>query len=77
MSNGPGAGHPHAVGVPDVLATVFEVVLAIALLVTGSRSARRERAQQRVAAPASVAWSSALALVVAVSTSLAITIGMG
>ncbi len=77
MSNGRGAGHPQAVGAPDVLATVFELVLAVALLMTASTTAPRELAQQRVAALASVAWSSVLALVVAVSTSLAITIGMG
>ncbi len=73
---GPGAGAPMPIGLPDVLATVFELLLFVGLLATALRPAGRDGVQPRIAQPLSVAWTAILALAVAISTSAAITIGM-
>ncbi len=74
---GPGAGHPQPVGIPDVLATAFELLLFAGLVVTSLGPVRRETIEQRIAASTSMLWFGALAIVVAVVTSAAITVGMG
>lgn len=74
---GPGAGTPQPAGVADVLATAFELVLVVGLFATSIAPVRRETVQQRVADSTWIAWSAAIALLVAATTSVALTVAMG
>ncbi len=73
---GPGAGRPMPVGVPDVIATAFELALVVGLLLTSLGPVRRATSGQGVASSTSTAWWIALAVLVAAATSAGITIGM-
>jgi hypothetical protein len=74
---GPGAGQPQPVGLPDVLATLFEMALVVGLVVTSIGPVRGAVARERVSGSVSTAWAAGLAVIVAVVTSIAITAGMG
>ena len=73
---GPHPGHAEAIAAGDALATVFELVLAGGLTYMALRPIRRRSIEQRIPLGAPRAWAAIIAVVVAVSTSAAITLGM-
>lgn len=74
---GPGAGSPEAIGLPDVAATVFELLLVLGLAAGPLGPLRRTSTLLRIPSTTSVRWSALVAVAVALAASVAMTVGMG